>query len=457
MPEKQEVWSSRAGFILSTIGSAIGLGSIWKFPYEVGTNGGGAFVICYVTGLVSIVFPLMLLEFGIGRRGRSDSVGSIAVVAKESGASPSWRFLGSAGVVTCFLILSFYSVIGGWALRYAVQTAWEGLPDVTAVAVQARFDSMLASPLAMAAYHGLFMGITALIVERGIAGGIEAACKILMPCLIVLVVVLALYSMSEGDLGAALLFLFGIDLETVSARVALEALGLGFFSIGVGFTVMVTYAAYAQTDISLREVAIVTIVADTAVSFLSGLAVFPLVFGEKLDPASGPGLMFVTLPVAFARLPFGTLAGGAFFVLLTIAGLASAVSLLEMPVAFLRRQIGCSRRVAVALSASSCWLLGLVSVLSFNILADWHPLAAIPVFAASTAFDLLDQVTSDMLLPATGLAFAIFGGWVVPATVLADELDLGLTALVALRGLLRFVVPFGIVAATLALFHFRLF
>jgi neurotransmitter:Na+ symporter, NSS family len=454
MREKGEFWSGRVGFILSTIGSAIGLGSIWKFPYEVGTNGGGVFVACYLFGLLSIVFPLMLLEFGLGRRGRADAVGSIAVVAEESGASLRWRFLGAAGVVTSFLILSFYSVVGGWGLRYSLQTAWQGLPEGSAVAVQARFDSLLASPFGMAVYHGLFMGITALIVERGISGGIETACKILMPGLVVLVVVLALYSMSEGDLGAALRFLFGIDLATVSARVVLEALGLGFFSIGVGFTVMVTYAGYARADIDLREVAIATILADTAVSLLSGLAVFPIVFGEKLDPASGPGLMFVTVPVAFARLPFGTLAAGAFFVLLTIAGLASAVSLLEMPVALLRRQIGLSRRLAVALSASSCWLVGLVSVLSFNVLADWHPLAAIPMLATSTAFDLLDQLTSNMLLPVTGLALAIFGGWIIPATLLADELDLGPIALAALRGLLRYVVPCGIAAATLALFRF---
>ena len=453
MSDKQEFWSSRAGFTLSTIGSVIGLGSIWKFPYEVGTNGGGAFVICYLVGLLLIVFPLMLLEFGLGRRGRSDGVGSIAVVAKESGASPYWRFAGTAGIVTSFLILSFYSIIGGWAFRYAVQVGWQGLPGDSAITVQAHFDEVLASPVSMAAYHALFMGTTALIVERGIAGGIEAACKVLMPTLMVLVVILALYSVSEGDLGAALRFLFRIDLSSFSASVALEALGLGFFSIGVGFTIMVTYAAYARADINLRAVAIATILGDTAVSLLSGLAVFPIVFGEKLDPASGPGLMFVTLPVAFARLPFGTVAAGAFFVLLSIAGLASAVSLLELPVAFLQHQVGYSRRVAVALSASSCWLFGLLSVLSFNVLADWHPLAAIPVFAGATAFDLVDQLTSNMLLPATGLALAIFGGWIVPGAVLADELDLGLTSLCALRGLLRYVVPFGILAVSIAFFR----
>src|ERR1019366_2702533 len=297
MRNKPEEWSGRIGFILSTMGSAIGLGSIWKFPYEVGSNGGGAFVFCYLLGLVLIVLPLMLVEFAIGRRGRSDAVGSIALVAEESGSSRRWQILGGVGVVTSFLILSFYSVIGGWALSYAVDTVRDGLPGDSASAVQARFDALLASPWSMSGYHAVFMAVTAIIVARGIAGGIESACKILMPILIVLVVVLAIYSMSRGDVYAALHFLFGVDRELISAKVALEALGLGFFSIGVGLAVMITYASYAGADIDLRQVAIATIVGDTAVSFLSGLALFPIGFVARLDPSSWTGLMFVTLPL----------------------------------------------------------------------------------------------------------------------------------------------------------------
>jgi NSS family neurotransmitter:Na+ symporter len=450
MRKKQEEWSGRIGFILSTMGSAIGLGSIWKFPYEVGNNGGGAFVFCYLLGLVLIVFPLMLVEFTIGRRGRSDAVGSIALVAVASGSSRRWQLFGALGVVTSFLILSFYSVIGGWALSYAVDTAWSGLPGDSAGAVQARFDALLASPWSMAGYHALFMTLTALIVARGIAGGIERACKVLMPVLIVLVVVLALYSMTEGDGRAALRFMFGFDRGLISAKIALEALGLGFFSIGVGLAVMITYASYAGPDIDLRQIAIATIVGDTLVSCLAGLAVFPIVFGEKLDPASGPGLMFVTLPLGFARLPFGAAVATAFFVLLAIAGLASAISMLEMPVAYLQRRTACSRRLATVSSALVCWALGLLSVLSFNLWADWFPLASVPGLARAGVFDLFDQLTSNLLLPAGGFALALFGGWVIPASLFAEELRLGTTAVAIIRVLLRYIVPCAIAAASLA-------
>jgi neurotransmitter:Na+ symporter, NSS family len=450
MGKQQAEWSGRVGFILSTMGSAIGLGSIWKFPYEVGSNGGGAFVLCYLVGLLLIVLPLMLVEFAIGRRGRSDAVGSIARVAGESGCSRRWRLVGAVGIVTSFLILSYYSVIGGWALSYAVDTVRIGLPGGSASAVQARFDTLLASPWSMTFYHAAFMAVTALIVVRGIAGGIERTCTILMPILIVLVVVLALYSMTEGDVSATLRFLFGVDRELISARIALEALGLGFFSVGVGLAVMITYASYAGPDIDLRQVAIATIVGDTLVSCVAGLAVFPIVFGEKLDSASGPGLMFVTLPLAFARLPFGSAAAMAFFVLLAVAGLASAISMLEMPVAFLQQRIAWSRPFATVISALVCWALGLVSVLSFNLWAGWFPLASIPGLAQASAFDLLDQLTSKMLLPAGGFALAVFGGWAIPASLFAEELRLGATAIALIRALLRYVVPCAIAAASLA-------
>ncbi|MGH7396073.1 MAG: sodium-dependent transporter [Candidatus Rokuibacteriota bacterium] len=246
-----ERWSSRTGFVFAAMGSAVGLGSIWKFPYEVGTNGGGGFVLFYLVGLLLIVFPLMLVELAIGRRGRSDAVGSIVAVAIASGASRIWAVVGIAGVVGAILILSFYSVIGGWAAAYVVDTIRNGLPGASAPAVQARFDALLASPAHMTIYHTLFVAVTALVVARGIARGIERAALYLMPILIVLIVVLAIYSTAQGDAAAALRFLFAFDLDLLSPRVALEALGLGFFSIGVGLAVMITYAAYAGSDFDL--------------------------------------------------------------------------------------------------------------------------------------------------------------------------------------------------------------
>ncbi len=350
--------------------------------------------------------------------------------------------------MAAFLILSFYSVIGGWAIAYAIETSAGGLLD-DAGGVQARFDTLLASPGRMAAYHTVFMALTALIVGRGIAGGIEAACRVLMPLLMALLAVLSIYAAVQGDLAAALRFLFAVHASDITAKVALEALGLGFFSIGVGLAVMVTYGAYAGQGIDLRMVALATILGDTVVSCLAGLAVFPIVFAENLDPASGPGLMFVTLPLAFAKLPMGSLAATAFFVLLSIAGLASAIALLEMPVAYLRQR-GWPRAFATAIAASSCWLLGWSSILSFNRWADWFPLRDMPAFHTATVFDLLDQLTSNILLPAGGLGLAILAGWVLPASLLAAELHLGRTGAAMLRVLLRYVVPCGIVLVALA-------
>jgi NSS family neurotransmitter:Na+ symporter len=443
-----ERWSSRAGFIFAAMGSAIGLGSIWKFPYEVGTNGGGGFVVFYLLGLGLIVFPLMLVEFAIGRRGGSHAVGSMATVAIASGASRSWAVIGVVGVVGAVVILSFYSVIGGWALAYVIDTIRDGLPGAAGPAGQARFDALLASPLRMTVYHTLFMAATAVVVARGIAGGIERASLYLMPILIVLVVVLASYSAIQGDAPAALRFLFAFDMDGLSPRVALEALGLGFFSIGVGLAVMITYAAYAGPEFDLRTVAIVTLLSDTAISFLAGMAVFPVVFAERLDPSSGPGLMFVTLPLAFARMPLGASAAIAFFVLLSLAALASAMSLLEMPVALIHRWLGWSRRRAALVAGFLCWALGLASVLSFNGWAGWRPLAWLPGLATLTVFDSLDHVASNVLLPLGGLGLALFGGWVVPPGLLAAELGLGPAAARAIVLLLRYVAPVGIVAAS---------
>jgi neurotransmitter:Na+ symporter, NSS family len=453
--EKREYWSGRTGFVLATIGAAIGLGSIWKFPYEVGSNGGSAFVLFYLLGLALIVLPLMIVEFAVGRRGKSDASGSMAAVADMAGSSRRWSWLGLLGVATSFLVLSFYSVVGGWAIAYVVGIVGAGLPGADAMAAQARFDALLASPLQMAAYHAAFMAATALVVGRGIVHGIETASKILMPVLIALLVSLSLYSMFQGDVAATFRFLFALDFEHVTARVALEALGLGFFSIGVGMAVMITYAAHAGPGIDLRQVAVVTIFADTAISFVSGLAIFPIVFANQLDPSSGPGLLFVTFPLAFSRMPFGLLAAIAFFALLVVAALASAMSMLEMPVAFLHRRLGWRRPSATVACAASCWVVGIATVLSFNLWAGWFPLSFLPGLGRATAFDVLDHLTSNLLLPIGGLALAIFGGWVMPATFLADELALGPRTTRLLRVVLRYAATPAIAAVGLAALFLR--
>jgi len=449
MAQSRDFWSGRTGFVLATIGAAVGLGSIWKFPYEVGANGGGAFLLLYLAGLALIVFPLMLVEFAIGRRGRADAAYAIITVAAAAGASRRWGLCGLLGVAAAFIILSYYSVIGGWAIAYAVNTALQGLGGADVRAVQARFDALLAAPLTMTAYHLVFMAAVAFIVAGGVSKGIEAACKILMPILIGLIVIIGLFSMTQGDLAATWRFLFSIDPGHMSLRVALDAVGLGFFSIGVGFSLMITYAAYAGAEVDLREVAIVTILGDTAVSMAAGFAVFPVVFAEGLDPAAGSGLMFVTLPLAFAKIPGGTIAAVGFFVLLVVAAVASGLSMMEMPVAMLTHR-GWSRRRATIAAAAAIWLCGLPTVLSFNYWATWHPFAAVPLFADATVFDLLDHLTSNMMLPLGGISLALFAGWTLPPQLLADEIGIGPRAGRLLRFLLRYIVPTCV--AVLALF-----
>jgi NSS family neurotransmitter:Na+ symporter len=418
-----EGWSGRTGFVLAAMASAVGLGSIWKFPYEVGANGGAAFVLFYIAGLVLAVVPLMLAEFAMGRRGGADAVTSLERLAAAQGARRAWRWAGVLGVAAGTLILSFYSVIGGWTLAYAV-----GRP---------RYEDLLASPARMAGYHAVFLAIAALIVGRGVSRGIEAASRILMPALIVLMLGLAAYSSLQGDLAATLQFLMRTDATGFTARAALEALGLGFFSIGVGFGLMLTYAAYAGRAIPLVQVALITIVADTAISLLAGLAVFPVVFAHGLDPAGGPGLVFVTLPIAFARMPLGGIAAAGFFVLLFVAALASAISMLELAVAFAARRFGWSRARTSMAVAAFCFLAGIPTVLSFNALAHWE----------WTPFDLVDYLTSNIMLPAGGLALSLFAGWVLPESLLARELGLGPRGARLLRALLRWVTPLLIAVA----------
>ena len=457
MTAAHETWSGRLGFLLATIGSAVGIGSIWKFPYEAGANGGGMFVLFYIVGLILIVVPLMFAEFAIGRRGGGDPGLSIASVARlriaAGGAPGRWGLVGVLGVRTGCLILSFYAVLGGWTLGYAIEPAVHGLPGVQPLAVKARYDAFLASPGSMLGYHALFMAACALIVARGVSKGIEAASMVLMPVLGVLMVALAAYSLIEGDLRSTLRFLFLPDFSHFTARTALDALGLGFFSIGVGLGLMITYAAFAGSDVNLRQVAIWSVVADTVISFLAGLAVFPLVFAHGLDPASGPGLVFVTLPLVFAQMPFGALAACAFFLLLFVAALASAISMLELVVAMLVRRYEWSQARATTVAAAVCFVAGFATVLSFNDWAGWHPLAG-QIWAggqaSATVFGLLDYLTSNMLLPASGFGLAVFAGWVMPKSVLVEELGLSPTGALVMSGLLRYVAPVGIAAVALA-------
>ncbi|MEX1107733.1 MAG: sodium-dependent transporter, partial [Dongiaceae bacterium] len=370
-----ERWGSRTGFILATIGSAVGLGSVWKFPYEVGENGGAGFLLFYLLGLVLVVAPLLLAEFVVGRRGQADAATSVARVAAAAGANPRWHWIAWLGILAGFLLLSYYAVIAGMTLAYTGSALWTGFDGFDAVATQQLYGTVVGDPILLALCQAGFLGVAVFIVSHGIGGGIETACKILMPVLIALMLSLSIYAAIEGDVPRTIAFLFQWNADELTPRVALEALGLGFFSIGVGLGLMITYAGYAGTTFDLGRAAWITLTGDTAISIIAGMAIFPLVFRYGLDPAEGVGLMFVTLPIAFGRLPFGDVVATAFFLLLFVAALASALSLLELVVAPLHKRSGWSRPCTTVIAGIACWVAGLPSLLSFNLWSELRPLA----------------------------------------------------------------------------------
>jgi len=448
MERKADRFSSRTGFVLATVGSAVGLGSIWKFPYEAGQHGGGTFLLFYAIGLALVVLPLLLAEFVIGRHGRADAAASLQSAALAAGRSPAWRWVGLAGILTGFVILTYYAVIAGMTMAYVPHAALRGFAGIDAAASAAAFAELTGSPVALGLWQAAFLAAAAAVVARGVRAGVEAACTVLMPLLGILMVGLVIYGVVAGDAGRAARFLLGVRLDAVSPGAALEALGLGFFSIGVGMGVMITYAAYAGETFDLRGAALATVLGDTAISLLAGFAIFPIVFAEGLDPAGGATLMFLTLPIAFGALPFGDLLGGCFFLLLFVAALASGISLIEVVVAPLVRRTGWSRARATVTVAATAWVLGLPAMLSFNLWAGVRPLGA------GTLFDLSDGLASNLLLPLCGLALSLFAGWRLPRAIYAAELTTarrgGTWLLPVLVVLLRWIVPGVIVAYTAA-------
>jgi NSS family neurotransmitter:Na+ symporter len=444
----KEGWSSRWGFVLAAMGSAIGLGSIWKFPYEVGEHGGGAFLLFYILGLVLVVLPLLLAEFAIGRRGRGDAAESLARVALESGHRPAWRWVGLLGIGTAFVILTYYAVIAGMVLAYVPIALAEGFGGADAGSAAEVFAGLTRSPIRLAMWQAVFLAIGVMVVARGIRRGVEAACEILMPALFVLMALLVVYALIEGDVASAADFLFTIRLDAETPKAALDALGLGFFSIGVGLGVMITYAAYAGKRFDLAAIAMATLIGDTAVSVLAGLAIFPIVFAEGLDPAEGATLLFLTLPIAFADLPLGDVVGAAFFLMLFLAALASAISIIEIVVTPIIRRTGWSRPGAAILVGVAAWAGGIPSVLSFNLWVDRRPLDWLPGFAHVSVFEAVDGFSSNVLLPLSGLLLSLFAGWRVAPAIY--EAELGPRAWIAPLGfLLRWVVP-GVIIAYVA-------
>ncbi|HCW95072.1 MAG TPA: sodium-dependent transporter [Pseudomonas sp.] len=428
------LWSSRWVFFLAATGSAVGLGNIWKFPYITGANGGGAFVLVYIACILTIGIPLLMAEVMIGRRGRQNPAGAMGRLAREAGASPHWRKVGWLGAFTGFLILGFYLVVAGWALAY-VPTALSGaFSGVDGQASGALFEGLLADPGRLALYGLAVLAATLLIVGLGVRDGLERALRLLMPGLFVLLLGLVGYAAVAGDFAAALRFLFVPDFSQLSAKGVLLALGHAFFTLSLGCGAMMAYGSYLPEGTSIARTSLLVALADTVVALLAGLAIFPLVFANGLEPGAGPGLIFMSLPLAFQQMPFGTLFGVLFFAMVSVAALSSAISMIEATVAYLNEKHGISRGKAAIGSGTVLLVISLLAMLSFNVGADWK-------LFGTTLFDALDYLTSRWMMPLGGIFMAVLAGYCLRAEIMRDELELSPAGYALWLFMVRYVSP----------------
>lgn len=446
-PEGQSIhglWATRWIFILAAAGSAIGLGNIWKFPYITGVNGGGAFVLAYLLCVLLVGLPIMVAEVLMGRRGRAAPIHAMQKLAQESGVSRRWGLLGWMGTLAGFLILSFYSMIAGWAVYYVVLMAKGTFAAADAAAVQSSFDGLLANPWSMLLWHSVFMVMTIYVVARGVKNGLEHAVRWMMPALIALVLVLVGYAMTTGYFMQGFHFLFDVDFSKLTPQAILVAMGHSFFTLSLGMGAIMAYGAYMSRSQSIGKSVLIIGVLDTAFALLAGLAIFPIVFAYGLEPGAGPGLMFVTLPLAFGNLPFGAAFGAIFFVLVVLAAWTSAISIAEPFVSWAVEK-GMRRPVAAGIIGVTSWLLGILSILSFNWLSgDEYKLFG------RTFFDNVDFLTTNIMLPLGGLLIAIFAGWVMKETKVMKELEMKNQAIyIAWRIAIRIVAPLGILLVML--------
>ena len=430
-------WSSRMAFILAVTGSAVGLGNIWKFPYIAGQNGGGAFVLVYLICVIVIGMPVMMSEILIGRRGRRNPVATMELLGKEEGSSGRWRWVGGMGVIAGILILSYYSVIAGWTLAYVVKSATGVFVGATAAAVGAEFGGFVGNWKMLTLCHTLFMALAIFVVARGVERGLEQAVRFMVPALLVLMFVLLGYSINSGFFGQGVEFMFTPDFDKLTWGSVLAALGQAFFTLSIGMGAIMAYGAYLPEETSITGASAAVVTADTAIAILAGLAIFPLVFANGLDPADGPGLVFQTLPLAFGQMAGGMFFSTIFFVLLSFAAWTSAIGLMEPAVAWLVEHYNRSRAQATVMIGGLIWIIGMGSVLSFNVLAD-------VTFLAGSIFDNVDYLTSNIMLPLGGLLITIFAGWVMCRNSTSDELGSSGTLYKAWRVLARFIAPIGI-------------
>lgn len=411
-------WSSQTLFILAAIGSAVGLGNIWKFPYITGENGGGAFVLVYLACVLLIGIPVLLSEIALGRAGAANPVQGMANLAQKHRASPMWFLLGLNGVLASALILSFYTVVAGWALAYFYESMQGVFQTLTPAQVGTHFEGFLANPWALLFWHSLVALFTVMVVAKGVRSGIERAISWMMPGLFLILLVLLGYATTTGYFMQSFAFLFSPDFSKLSWEAVLIAMGHAFFTLSIGLGVMMVYGSYISPNSSIAKASMWIALADTLVALMAGLVIFAIVFANGLEPGAGPGLLFQTLPIAFGQMGGGWFFGSLFFALVVMAALSSAISLLEPAVSWFEQNWGIGRRKAAWLLGGLIWFIGIGTVLSFNQWADVH------FIGTRSFFESVDFLTANIMLPLGGLLMLIFVAWVFDDAARQQQIDL---------------------------------
>ena len=405
-------FKSNLGAIAALAGSAVGLGNIWKFPYIAGTNGGGAFLLVYIFFILLIGFPVMLAEFTLGRRSQQNAFGTFRFLAPGT----KWFLFGALSIIAATLILSFYGTVSGWTLEYVWLSLTNSFEGTNAQEVNAIYTDFISHPYKALLWHIGFMAITAGIIMGGVQKGIERYSKIMMPLLFIIIIALCINSMSLPGSTQGLKFLFFPEFSKLTANGILAALGQAFFSLSLGMGTLLTYASYISKRDNLMNISLKVITTDTLVAVLAGIAILPAVFSFGIDPQAGPGLVFITLPQVFQQLPLGEVWAVAFFILLTFAGLTSAISMLEVPVAYLVEEKNMKRTTATGLLATVITIIGGFNTLSFG------PLRNVQILGMNI-FDACDYLCSNILLPIGGILICVFAGWYLDKAIILHEMS----------------------------------
>ena len=428
-------WTSRFAFLMASVGFAVGLGNIWRFPYIAGENGGSAFVLIYLGCVFLIGVPILMAELMLGRRGNAAPPIAVARVAAESGRSRHWQWVGGVGLLTAFAIVVVYSVVVGWVLWYLYKALTTGFAGVDPVLAEAAFVAVQGNNAGMLLWNLVGLGITWVIIYSGVRDGIERAVTLMMPLMFLLLVGLALFNAFADGFAETIAWLLAPDFSRTGFDTVLVAVGQAFFSIGVGMGGMMTYGSYLPRSFSISQSVLIVAVADTLVAFLAGLVVFPAVFRFGLDPASGEGLIFQTLPAAFAQMPGGHLFSVLFFTMLAVAGITSMVGFVESINAWINERFALPRHRSASLVIGAVAVLSVLSILSYNVLDALR-------IAGMNFNGVMNFIANQIMLPLSGLLIALFAGWLVARQYSRDEFStLGARSFGAWYFLIRYLVP----------------